>query len=156
MIQYSVSSDLNNIFTLQEKEILHDKFAMFNYVRVRIDDNIYKLRLMDISFSEETPEKLDVTFSQQIESVGGNKSDQQKILEQSQSIATSYSATITQAKQGAQALNNFNVLKQEGLDSSLYLIKNSNTEEVTFGNTGIACKSMLDSGIYSPNQLVYG
>lgn len=152
-IQYSVSSDLNNIFTLQEKEILHDKFAMFNYVRVRIDDSIYKLRLMDISFSEESPEKLDVTFSRQIVDVSGKASDKQKILEQSQSIATTYSSTATQAKQGAKALNQFNVLKQEGLDSSLYLIKNSTTEEVTFGNTGLSCKSMLDQGIYSPYQL---
>ena len=50
-------------------------------------------------------------------------------------------------------MSNFNTLKQEGLDSSLYLIKNSNTEEVTFGNTGLSCKSMLDQGIYSPYEV---
>lgn len=153
MIQYTVSGDLNNIFSLDEKEKLHDKFAMFNYVRACIDDKIYKLRLMDISFSEDSPEKLNVTFSDQIENVSGHQSDKQKILEQTQAIATTYSSTTKQAKQGAIAMSNFNTLKQEGLDSSLYLIKNSNTEEVTFGNTGLSCKSMLDNGIYSPYEL---
>ena len=153
IIQKTISGDINNIFSLEEKEMLHDKFALFNYVRVRADDNIYKLRLMEISFSEDSPEKLDVTFSEQIEDVTGKKSDIQKILEQSQSIATTYSSTTKQAKQGASAMSNFNTLKQEGLDSSLYLIKNSNTEEVTFGNTGLSCKSMLDQGIYSPYEV---
>lgn len=153
VIQKTISGDINNIFSLEEKEILHDKFALFNYVRVRADDNIYKLRLMEISFSEDSPEKLDVTFSERIEDVSGKKSDIQKILEQSQSIATTYSSTTKQAKQGASAMSNFNSMKQEGLDSSLYLIKNSNTEEVTFGNTGLSCKSMLDQGIYSPYEV---
>lgn len=153
VIQKTISGDINNIFSLEEKELLHDKFALFNYVRVRADDNIYKLRLMEISFSEDSPEKLNVTFSEQIEDVSGKKSDVQKILEQSQSIATTYSSTTKQAKQGASAMSNFNTLKQEGLDSSLYLIKNSNTEEVTFGNTGLSCKSMLDQGIYSPYEV---
>lgn len=153
MIQHTISGDLNNIFSLEEKEKLHNKFSMFNYVRAQVDDKIYKLRLMDISFTEDTPEKLDVVFSEQIESICGLKSDKQKILEQSQAIATTYSSTTKQAKQGATAMSNFNTLKQEGLDSSLYLIKNSNTEEVTFGNTGLSCKSMLDNGIYSPYEV---
>lgn len=153
MIQYSVSGDINNIFSQQQLEILHQNFDLFNYIRTEIDGKIFKLRLMEIGFSQDSPEKLNVTFSQQIESVNQKISDTQKILEQSASIATSYSYTTKQAKQGATALNTFENIKREGLDSSLYLLKNSNTEEQIFGNSGLFCKSMLDSGIYSPHQL---
>lgn len=154
MIQYTVSGDLNNIFSLDELEILHESFDLFNYVRASVDDKIYKLRLIEISFSYESPEKLNVTFSQQIESVDGKIDYTQKILEQAAAIAISYDYTTKQAKQGASALNNFNIWKQEGLDSSLYLLKNSKTEEQIFGNTGLWCKSMMDNGMYSKEQLV--
>lgn len=151
-IQKVINGSLNNIFALKELEQLHSKFALFNYVRVKTDDRIYKLRLMDIRFSDESPESISVTFSDQIISADGRTDDIKSILEQSQSIATSYSSTVKQSQQGVQALNTFDLMQKEGLDSSLYLVKNSNTEEVTIDKNGINCKSMLDDGIYSANQ----
>ena len=153
MIQYTVSGDINNIFSQRQLECLHEKFDLFNYIRAEIDEKIYKLRLTEIRFSYDTPEKLEVTFSQQIESVDKAASDTQKILEQSASIATSYSSTIRQAEQGSNAFNTFNQIRQEGLDSSMFLLKNSNSEEQTFGNAGLFCRETTDGGLYSQNQL---
>ncbi len=153
MIQYTVSGDINNIFSQKQLECLHEKFDLFNYIRAEIDNKIYKLRLTEIRFSYDSPEKLEVTFSQQIESVDHKTSDTQKILEQAASIATSYSSTIRQAAQGSNAFNTFNQIRQEGLDSSMFLLKNSKSEEQTFGNAGLYCREMTDTGIYSDNQL---
>lgn len=153
VIQYSIQGDLNNIFALDELAVLHDKFELYNYVRSKIDDKMYKLRLMQIDYSFTSPETLNVTFAEEVINVDGIASDVQNILSNAQSMATSYSATTKQAQQGASALSNFTTIQQEGFNSAKYLIKNDNTEDVTFGNTGIFCKSMMDDGIYSDNQL---
>lgn len=151
-IQKVINGSLNNIFALKELAQLHSRFALYNYVRVKTDDHIYKLRLMEIRFSDQTPESIDVTFSDQVVSADGKTDDVKSILESSQSIATSYSSTVKQSQQGVQALNTFDLMQKEGFDSSLYLVKNSNTEEVTIDRNGVNCKSMLDDGIYSDNQ----
>ncbi len=153
VIQYKISGDLNNIFSAPELEKLHDKFALYNYIYVNVDNEIYKLRLTEISFSDNNTGTLNVTFSDQIKSIDGKIDDTSKILEQSASIATSYSYTTKQANQGASAMNMFDKMKQEGLDSSLYLLKSSVNEEQIFGSTGIWCKSMLDEGMYSDEML---
>ncbi len=153
VIQYKISGDLNNIFSAPELEKLHDKFALYNYIYVNVDNEIYKLRLTEISFSDNNTGALNVTFSDQIKSIDGKIDDTSKILEQSASIATSYSYTTKQANQGASAMNMFDKMKQEGLDSSLYLLKSSVNEEQIFGSTGIWCKSMLDEGMYSDEML---
>ena len=153
VVQKKVSGDLNNIFTFDELRQLHDKFALFNYIRAIIDDDVYKLRLTEIRFSDSSPDKLEVIFSEQIETIDGQISTQQEILEQSASIATSYSYTTKQANKGASALNTFDSMRQDGLNSSMYLLKNSDSEEVIMDNTGIWCKSMTDEGYYSPKQL---
>lgn len=153
MIQYKISGNLNNIFAVSELESLYLKFNLFNYVRAEVDDKIYKLRMTEIRFSDQTPDSLDVTFSETVESVDGKISDVKKILENSQSIATTYSSTAKQAKQGAAAMSNFDDIQQEGLNSALYLVKNSNNEETTIDRRGISCRSMLDEGVYSDNML---
>lgn len=151
-IQYQISGDLNNIFAIQDLKQLHDKFAIFNYIRCKTDDKIYKLRLMQIDFSDSSPETLDVTFSEQIERIDGKVSDQESIMNSMQSISGSYNATTKQAKQGATALNTFSTMREEGLNSSLYMVKNNRTT-TSFGDTGIHCKSVLDSGIFSDCML---
>lgn len=151
-IQYQISGDLNNIFAITDLKKLHDKFAIFNYVRSQVDDKIYKLRLMQIDFSDSSPESLSVTFSEQIERVDGKTSDIKGILESAQSISTSYSSTVKQSKQGATALNTFSTMQEEGFNSSLYTVKNNRTT-TSFDDTGIHCKSVLDSGIFSDCML---
>lgn len=151
VIQYKVSGDINNIFSQKELFVLYDKFALFNYVRCKLDNHIYKLRLISISFSDNSPEVLNVTFSEMIEDVTDYISDTKKILESAQSMSTSYSSTQKQSKQGASALSTFNQLKNDGLNSAEYIIKNSNAEVIQ-DNNGLLFRMMTDSGIYANYQ----
>lgn len=151
--QYSISSDLNNIFALPLYAPLFDDFAIFNYIRVRLDDNtFYKLRIIQIDFDENSPESLSVTFSDNAEYVDGTISDLQSMKQQVNSIATSYSSTTKQAKQGASASNIVNTLREEGLSSANILVKNNDDEEVTIYDTGILLRSMTDTGSYDSHQ----
>ena len=86
-------------------------FALFNYIRIRTEDEILKLRLIGVDFDGESVENINVTFAEQIESVDGKISDLQSIIQQASSIATSYSSTTLQSKQGASANNGLNTVR---------------------------------------------
>lgn len=150
-IQTIVAGDINDIFALDELSELHSKFALFNYVWVEADNVVYKLRLLDVGFSDESPEKLDVTFSDQVVSLDGTATDIKNILSTAQSIATTYNSTTKQAQQGNQAYNIFDTMQKEGFDSTMYLIKSSDAEDITFGRNGLSCRTILDEGVYSDN-----
>lgn len=153
-IQYKISGDLNNIFAIKELETLHDDFALFNYVRVKVDNKIHKLRLIEIGFNDQSPESLNVTFSEQISSVDGNIDGTRNILASSAAMATTYSSTVKQAQQGVVANKTFDNIRQEGLDSSKYLINNSPEQVMTFGYNGLLGRSMLDEGVYLDDQMI--
>lgn len=153
-IQYKISGDLNNIFAIKELETLHDDFSLFNYIRVKVDNKIHKLRLIEISFSDQSPENLNVTFSEELTSIDGSIDDTKNILSASVAMATTYSSTVRQAQEGSAANKTFSDIRQEGLDSSLYLINNSPEQVMTFDRKGLLGRSMLDEGVYLDDQMI--
>ena len=153
IIQKKVSGDLNNIFNANDFEKVRDNFSLFNYIRCRIDDKIYKLRLIQIDFDESDLTKINVTFSEDVVDVTNTASDIKSILSQVTSISTSYSSTVKKSKLGTTAYNEFDNIKREGLLSSKYVIANSSNEEVIYDSNGILCRSETDIGEYGEHQL---
>lgn len=153
VLQRTVSTSLNNLFTLPEFEPLYDSFALYNYIRLQTADEILKLRLIGIDYNGESTADINVTFSEQIESVDGTINDLKSILDQAASIATTFPATARQAQQGSEAKSSFNELYNSGLNTAYMLIKNSDNNEVTFGPYGLLCKAMGDEGNYGQKQL---
>lgn len=152
MLQRTLSSDLNNLFMLEEFQPFHDKFSMFNYIRMKTDDEILKLRLIGIDINGSSLSNINVTFSDQIESIDGKINDLQSILEQAKGVGDSYPATIRQAKKGEEAKKEIGSLRKNGLDAAKTLITNSNSNEVTYGGFGILCRNMGDTGDYGLKQ----
>lgn len=153
MLQRTVSTSLNNLFALHEFEPLYDKFALFNYIRIRTEDEILKFRLIGIEFSGDSTEEIQVTFSEQIESADGTMSDVQSIMKQASSIATSYPSTALQAKQGSEARNAVMEMYTYGLNAAKTMLANNDNNEVTITRSGIICKRMDDEGFYGDKQL---
>ena len=153
VIQRTVNTSLNNLFALPEFESLHESFAMYNYIRVKTDDEILKLRLIGIEFMGESPEKIEVTFSEQVVSVEGRITDLQSVIKQARSMATSYPSTTLQARQGADAKNEVKSMYEEGLNASKTMLKNNDNNEVTIEKSGIICKRMDDEGHYGDKQM---
>lgn len=153
VLQRTVSTSLNNLFALPEFEPLYDKFALFNYIRIRTEDEILKLRLIGVEFSGDSVEEIQVTFSEQIESVDGKMSDLQSIIQQASSMATSYQSTTLQAKQGANANNEIVDMYTNGLSAAKTMLANNDNNEVTITQAGILCKRMDDEGSYGDKQL---
>ena len=153
VLQRTVSTSLNNLFALKEFEKFWESFAMYNYIRVKTEDEILKLRLIGMEFMGESPEKIEVTFSEQIESVDGNMSDLQSVIKQARAMATSYPSTTLQAKQGADAKNEVADIYDNGLNASKAMLTNNDSNEVTMNSSGILCKRMDDEGYYGDKQL---
>ncbi len=153
VLQRTVSTSLNNLFALPEFEPLYDKFALYNYIRIRTEDEILKLRLIGIDFSGDSVEKIDVTFSEQIESIDGTLSDLQSIIHQAKSMATSYPSTALQAKQGAEANSEIADIYDNGLNAEKTMFANNDNNEVTITQSGIICKRMDNEGFYDGKQL---
>lgn len=153
VLQRSITTDLNNLLIIPEFEPLYDSFKLFNYIRVQTDDELFKLRLLNIKYDSNSPEKIDVTFAENIENVEADVDELKSMYDAVTSMATSYSSTVKQAKSGEKASNKFSELYNNGLNAALMKVTSSNNNDVTLGSYGLLCKEMLDGGNYSPNQV---
>ncbi len=153
VLQRTVSTSLNNLFALPEFEQLYDKFALFNYIRIRTEDEILKLRLIGVEFSGDSVNDINVTFSEQIESIDGKTDDLTSIIQQAGNMATSFPSTALQAKKGAEANNTVSEIYNVGLNASKAMLTNNDSNEVTVTSSGIICKRMDDEGYYGDKQL---
>ena len=150
--QTTYTANLNNLFTNPIYEPFYEHFELFNWIHADIDDKHIMLRLIGITFDFSSIDKIEVEFSEQVRNANG-LTDLQSILGQAKSMATSYSSTVKQALNGSEVSLEFDSLKQEGLNSALMNIKNSNNEEVVIDNCGINCKSKDQNDQYDMHQL---
>ncbi len=144
---------LGNLLMRPEFERLYESFALFNYIRVRTDDELLKLRIIGIEFAGESPEKIEVTFSDQVKSIDGKIDDLRSIIKQAASMATSYPSTVLQAKQGSDAKGEISAMHKDGLNAAKTMLTNNDNNEVTVTQAGILCKRMDDQGMYGDKQL---
>lgn len=140
--QISISASVSSLLVQSgtPNEELFDDFAIGNYIRVSIDDTVYKLRIIGIKYDFENLEKVEVTFSNVTKSLFGAISDIQSVLQQASSMATSFSSVAKQAESGQAAAQKFNYIKKEGLDSSLGAVKAAKNQEIVIDDNGILCR----------------
>ena len=152
LFQYTYTANLNNLFNNSVFKPFWEHFALFNWIRAEVDERVISLRLIGITYDYANPDKIEVEFSEQVRNANGI-TDLESILNQAKSMATSYSSTAKQASQGAESYSDFKTLKEEGLNSALMNIKNSNNEEVTVDGRGINCRSRDINDDYDQCQL---
>lgn len=152
LFQYTYTANLNNLFNNSVFKPFWEHFALFNWIRAEVDERVISLRLIGITYDYANPDKIEVEFSEQVRNANGI-TDLESILNQAKSMATSYSSTAKQASQGAESYSDFKTLKEEGLNSALMNIKNSNNEEVTVDGRGINCRSKDINDDYDQCQL---
>ena len=151
--QRTMSVNLNNIFALPEFEPLYDSFQLYNYIRIRTEDELLKLRILGLEISGDSLNSVTVTFADKIESITGAAEDVKSILDQAKSISTTYNATVKQAGKGSKASDYVSDLKNNGLLAANTMIKNDNSETFTITSAGAVAKRMDDVGFYGDKQL---
>ncbi len=161
MSQYTVTSPVCAIVAQTAFEyqgvMVNDNYSGFilnNYVRVRIDDEIYKMRIASIDLNFPITDKIDVTFTNVSRYTNGAMSDVASILESASNMATSYHYVATQAEKGQQANSTFETIKNEGLNAGLMAVKGGRNQDVVIDNHGILLRKKIEEiDDYSPYQM---
>ena len=95
--QYSVTTSLSSV--VAQKEFIYQgvkvnddysKFRINNYVRVKIDNDLYRMRITSLTLPFPMTDKIDVTFSNVTNCKTDTAMNIKEILDSAASMATSY------------------------------------------------------------------
>lgn len=151
--QHTISSTLHNLMVIPEFQPIIDKFELGNWIRIGVDGDVYRLRLISYDINFSSIQTINVEFSDltmQIDCI----SDVQSVLASAQNMSTNFSYVSKQAEKGEAVSKTFSEMQDVGLDSSLVQINSNVNQEVTYGKNGILARTYNDEiDNYDPEQL---
>lgn len=148
----TITASLYNLLAIPAFKPLVDYFELGNRIQIKVDGKLYILMLIGYSLNFGNLNTIDVTFSTATK-IKTQKSERMSILESAKQMATSYDYVQKQAEKAKEIDTTMKSIVQNGLDSSLVVIKNNKNEEVTQGKFGILLREKDDiTGGYSPKQ----
>ena len=153
-LQHSISATMKNLLVMKEFEPIIDYFEIGNWLRVRVDNKLNHLRLIEYEINFEDLDNLSVTFSD-VKMVSDGVSDVESILNQAVSMATSYGAVTRQASKGNKGNEQLNDWVNKGLAlTKMKIIDNADNQNITWDNHGLLCKEYLPiTDSYDEKQL---
>lgn len=153
-LQRSISADMYNLLVISKFSSLVEYFEIGNWIRVMVDDELYKLRLINYEIDYDDIGELPVEFSDAVK-MKSSASDIQSILDQASSMATSYDTVKRQAQQGEKSNTRLNNFVNDGLDlTNSKIVGEADNQNITWDSHGILCREyipMTDS--YDDRQL---
>lgn len=139
-LQHTISAPLIDFLVMPEFIRLQKNFKTGNWIRLKVDESVYKLRLTNWTVDFDNIEDLDVEFSDVIR-VGGNISDIASILSKSRSMATTYDYTAKQAIKGKDANNAIRIYRDYGIDfRKIKAITSKGNTNIVYDDDGILLK----------------
>lgn len=153
-LQTTISADLKNLLLIGKFAPLVDDFAIGNWLRVMIDDKLYKLRLIGYTIDYDDLDNISVEFSDTVRVKSSVKSIK-GVLEQASSMATSYSYVQRQAKQGEKGTDIVNNWLDNGLDvTHTKIVGGSDNQTQSWDNHGMLFRKFDEvSNDYEPTQM---
>lgn len=152
-LQHSISSTLKNLLVLKQFEKLLDYFEIGNWLRIEVEDKIYKLRLISYEIDFNKLEEIDVEFSDVI-LIDDDKSHVLKNIENAASMASSYASVEHQATQSQKNTDIISSWQKEGLNATLLKIVNADSQDMVYDSHGMLFRQYDDiTETYLPTQL---
>lgn len=148
-IQYSISTSLNNLLAIDKFKDIKDQFDNGNWIRVEVDEKIYKLRLIEYGTEFGSFNNINVDFSEATKIKNG-LTDVQSVLEQSSSMASSFSSVKRQASQGEKGNNVVTNWIENGLSATNTKITSDDNQTQEWNKNGMIFKE------YDPVTETYG
>lgn len=155
-MQYRISTTLNNLLAISDYYPVVEEFNLGDWIRVKVDDKIFRLRLISYQLDFDSIEQLDVEFSEATNSSVSNPyMDLRETLEQAKSMATSYAALTTQVNKGAESAKIVNRWLDSGFDLTQSIIVNdADSQGITIDNHGILARRYNEfSDTFDPEQI---
>lgn len=151
--QHKISSTFKNLLTIKEFQRLVEYFDVWNWIRIEVDGEIFKLRLTSYTINFDNLENIDVEFSDIIRG-GSLASDTKSLMDNMTSIASSYNAVTKQSETGLKAQIQVKLWQNDGFNADTTPFTNNSDNTVTFDKHGLLFKSYDSTeGSYSPTQL---
>lgn len=153
-LQHSITATLKNLLVMKEFEPIVKYFSVGNWIRVRVNDVVYRLRLISYTIDFENLDNITIEFSDVLQCANG-VSDAASILEQAASMATSYGSVQRQASQGKKGKEQIQDWVEKGLSlTNMKIIGNSDNQSQTWDEHGILCREYLPlTDTYDDKQL---
>lgn len=141
-LQHSISATLYNLLAIPEFEPILSYFSVGNWIRVRVDGKIYRLRLVDYQIDYADLTTLSVSFSDVTQTANG-LSDISSLMDKASTLTSSFSAVTKQAEQG----NNAAAVVSRWFENGMSATKTKLVDSVSDQNTvidehGILCRKM--------------
>lgn len=142
--QHVISSNLKNLLVMEEFHPIVKSFAVGNWIRVKIDGDVYRLRLLDYQFDYHNPENMQVTFSDVRKGIG-TVDDLVSIFKQANSMATVFNAVAHQAGNGNKGAAYIFDWLERGLDlTSTKIVNAADNQDIVYDRNGLVARE------YSP------
>lgn len=142
-LQHSISASLKNLLTMKEFAPIVDHFQVGNWIRIRVDDELYKLRLLSYEIEYDNLDGINVSFSD-IKSVRDNIAIGSNSVSNSESLASSYTSVSRQASQGKKSNQKLQDWVTKGLAlTKMKIIDNADNQNITWDSHGLLCKEYL-------------
>lgn len=153
-LQCSISANLKNLLVIDKFKPLVDRFSVGNWLRVMVDDEIYKLRLIKYEIDYESLDEISVEFADTVRANSSVKSVQD-VLAQASSMATSYSSVKRQASQGKKSNDIISDWVGSGLDATnVKIMGGADGQSQSWDKHGMLFREYDESiGDYLPEQM---
>lgn len=142
--QHSISSTLSNLMAMEEFKPLKDKFKIGNFIRVGVDKNVYRLRLIGYQISFENSTDIDVEFSDVLKIKNGT-SDLNSILNKANSMASTYDAIAHQVDKSKESDSVVRDWLERGMDlTNMKIMSTANNQNFVQDKHGLLIRSYDD------------
>lgn len=152
-LQVDLSTDVGNIWTIDEFKDVLDQWKCGNWIRVICDDDIYELRLLNYTIKDSDFSKISCDFSSVLK-VSDGISDIKSVLDSAKSMAGSYESVKRQAKNAQETGKTVSEWVEHGMNATAVAIRDSDSQSITYDNHGLLARTYDDiTGEYEPEQL---
>lgn len=138
-LQHSITATLKNLLVMKEFSAIVDHFEVGNWIRIRSNGEIFKLRIVHYEIDYDNIENISITFSD-VKSGCDGISDAKSIISQAASMATSYGAVSRQASQGKKSNAVLNNWIENGLNATNTKIVGADNQNQVWDKNGILCR----------------
>ena len=152
VLQHSLTADMHNLLAMREFQPLTDKFCCGNWIRVRADDKVYRLRLSEYSVDYNNF-GLDVEFTD-VKFGHNTASDIQSLLQKAQAMSTSYGSVTRQAEKAKETDEKMKNWVEQGFSLTTKIVGGAENQEFVMDNSGITGREYIpETEGYSDEQI---
>lgn len=135
-LQHSISTSLKNLLVIKQFAPIRDYFEVGNWLRVQVDDVVYKLRLLEYEVHYDDLADINVTFAD-VTKLKNGMAEFRGIIDSARSMATSYDSVKRQAGKGNESKNILDGWVRRGLDATnTYIMNDADNQDVVFDQSG--------------------